>query len=73
MKPSSADAIAQAVSYGVLASPTAPRVYGNKSSGKAMTIDITSDIVSKINWDGFPSDNLESIATNYWCHKSLRD
>lgn len=48
-------------------------IYGNKSSGKAMTIDITSDIVSKINWDGFLSDNLESIATNYWCHKSLRD
>lgn len=47
--------------------------YGNKSTGKAMTLDITSDIVAKINWDSFLRDNLESIATNYWCHQALRD
>ncbi|MGN0774921.1 MAG: hypothetical protein ACI4MP_14145 [Candidatus Ventricola sp.] len=47
--------------------------YGNKSTGKAMTLDITSDIVSKINWDSFLRDNLESIATDYWCHQALRD
>ncbi|MGN0990009.1 MAG: hypothetical protein ACI4O4_00995 [Candidatus Ventricola sp.] len=47
--------------------------YGNKSTGKAMTLDITSDIVSKINWDSFLRDNLETIATNYWCHQALRD
>lgn len=46
---------------------------GNKSTGKAMTLDITSDIVSKINWDSFLRDNLETIATNYWCHQALRD
>ncbi len=38
-----------------------------------MTLDITSDIVSKINWDSFLRDNLETIATNYWCHQALRD
>lgn len=47
--------------------------YGNKSTGKAMTLDITSDIVSKINCGSFLRDNLETIATNYWCHQALRD
>lgn len=47
--------------------------YGNKSTGKAMTLDITNEAISQINWDRFLRDNLESIATNYWCHQALRD
>lgn len=47
--------------------------YGNPSKGKAMTLDITHDTIAQINWERFLRDNLETIATDYWCHQALKD
>jgi len=47
--------------------------YGNTAPGKVMTVNITKETWSKINWDNFLTDNLPVVADIYWVHPAIND
>ncbi len=47
--------------------------YGNEAPGKVMTVNLTKDTWSKINWDNFITDNLPEVADLYWVHPAIND
>lgn len=45
--------------------------YGNESLGKVMTVTFTRTTWEKINWDNFITDNLPSVADEYWVNPAI--
>lgn len=47
--------------------------YGNEAPGKVMTVNLTKETWSKINWDNFITDNLPNVADLYYIHPAIKD
>ena len=47
--------------------------YGNEAPGKVMTVNLTRETWSKINWDNFNEDNLPKIADFYFVHPAINN
>lgn len=47
--------------------------YGNEAPGKVMTVNLTRETWSKINWNNFNEDNLPNIADFYFVHPTLNN
>lgn len=47
--------------------------YGNETPGKVMTVNLTKETWSKINWDNFNTDNLPNVADMYWIHPAINN
>lgn len=67
----SADTSAQSIT--VNAYITLVDQYGNEDMGKVMTVNITKETWSKINWDNFITDNLPNVADLYWVHPAINN
>lgn len=47
--------------------------YGNEDMGRVMTVNLTKETWSKINWDNFITENLPTVADLYFVHPAIND
>jgi hypothetical protein len=47
--------------------------YGNEDQGKVMTVNLSKETWSKINWDNFNTENLPNVADFYYIHPAINN